>query len=205
MSKGGLWRWWRALRSGWNLFSQDRRRLVRNFIEVTSSSWGEEEGQPLIFPLWWPVTGLEGIAWSCVRRCLGWISGRGSFPRGCLGTSPRKQSQHPAWQSSSVWKLHMVWLLGMVQCMCRSRILWSLRAPFNSAYAVILWNSLETIILLSGICNWIFSGLKPARISYLRDPLCVQTWSWNFNLERNCTGCRVLLLPWAVASSKADF
>lgn len=86
------------------------------------------------------VTGLQGMAWSCVRGGLGWISGKGSSLWGWLEHSPQGSDHGPKpgrdqevfGQCSQSQK----WLLGMVLCRARSWAWWSLWVPFNSAYSV---------------------------------------------------------------------
>lgn len=113
MCKGRPQGWWMTLRGN---------RVSRGWGHLVCSAWRRGDwGKPhcgLQFPhegkrmgrhwsLCWPVTGLEGMAWSCIRGGFGWISGKDSSPRGCLGTgtaSPGQWSQHQAWQNSrSVW------------------------------------------------------------------------------------------------------
>lgn len=75
--------------------------------------WELLKTQALISFLWWPGTGPEWMAWSCVRGGLSLVLGKSSSHRGGLGTgigSPGKWSQHWAWQSSrSLWKCSQMW------------------------------------------------------------------------------------------------
>lgn len=148
MSKGGpqgCWRLWRGscMRSSWGhlVCSAWRRDWAQTSLGSAVFSQEEVEGQVPISPLWWPVTGLEEMAWSWVRGGLGWTLGRGFSPRGWLDTeqAPREVVTAP---SLTEFKecldkalRHKVWFLG-----CPVQGQWSLWVPSNLAYSMI-WDS----------------------------------------------------------------
>lgn len=93
--------------------------VERKLYEEQLRSLGvlSEEGQALISALWWPMSGHKGMAWSCIRGCLGWVSGKGSSPREWSDTgtgSPAQWSQHLTGLKKRLDNAfrHMEWFLG---------------------------------------------------------------------------------------------
>ena len=118
--------------------------------------WGETTSQPiassqggvkeevLISALKWSVIELEGTPWSCHRGGSGWISGKGSSPRGCLGTGtgcPGKKPRHLCCRSSSIWiTLSDIWSdFWVVLDGARSWTWWSSWVLSYLGFSVILW------------------------------------------------------------------
>lgn len=123
------------------------------------------------FSLCWPVTGLKRMTWSGVEEGLGWISGGGSSPKGCLGTStcsPGNWLQCQAWQHlRSISKMFSgMWCgFGVVLCRARTWAWWSLWLPFNSVYVILLMYTVS----VTHVFSWTFTGFG-------RDLHCEQIW-----------------------------
>lgn len=81
--------------------------------------------------------GTQKNGWSCVREDLGWMSGKGFAPRGCLGSEQAPQdSDHSITLTELKTHLenslrHSVWVLGMALCRARELDFMIFVGPFQ--------------------------------------------------------------------------
>lgn len=158
---------WKGAEITWSV-----HKTLRGDLHVICSTLTQgRQGQVPISSLCWPVTGLKRMTWSRVEEGLGWISGGGSSPKGCLGTStcsPGNWLQCQAWQHlRSISKMFSgMWCgFGVVLCRARTWAWWSLWVPSNSVYVILLMYTVS----VTHVFSWTLTGFG-------RDLHCEQIW-----------------------------